>query len=54
MDITIDVNDYKLNVRAACVIKHNNKIFFLNILPWIRIIHHSLKLVDSLLLFTSK
>ena len=26
MDITIDVNDYKLNVRAACVIKHNNKI----------------------------
>ena len=26
MDITIDVNDYKLNVIAACVIKHNNKI----------------------------
>ena len=26
MDITIDVEDYKLNVRAACIIKHNNKI----------------------------
>ena len=26
MDITIDVGNYKLNVRAACIIKHNNKI----------------------------
>lgn len=26
MDITIDVEDYKLNVRAACVIIHNNKV----------------------------
>ena len=26
MDITIDVEDYKLNVRSACIIKHNNKI----------------------------
>ena len=26
MDITIDVEDYKLNVRAACIIKHNNRI----------------------------
>lgn len=26
MDITIDVDNYKLNVRAACIIKHNNKI----------------------------
>ena len=26
MDITIDVNDYKLNVRAAGVIIHNGKI----------------------------
>lgn len=26
MDITIDVEEYKLNVRAACVIIHNNKI----------------------------
>ena len=26
MDITIDVEDYKLNVRAAGVIIHNNKV----------------------------
>ena len=26
MDITIDVGDYKLNVRAGVVIMHNNKI----------------------------
>ncbi len=26
MDITIDVEDYKLNVRAAVVIIHNNKV----------------------------
>ena len=26
MDLTIDVEDYKLNVRAAGVIIHNNKI----------------------------
>ena len=26
MDITIDIGNYKLNVRAACIIKHNNKI----------------------------
>ena len=26
MDITIDIEDYKLNVRAAVVIIHNNKI----------------------------
>ena len=26
MDITIDVEDYKLNVRAGVVIMHNNKI----------------------------
>ncbi len=26
MDITIDVEDYKLNVRAAVIIIHNNKI----------------------------
>lgn len=28
MDITIDVDNYKLNVRAACIIKHNNKVLF--------------------------
>lgn len=26
MDITIDIDNYKLNVRAACMIIHNNKI----------------------------
>ena len=26
MDITINVENYKLNARAACIIKHNNKI----------------------------
>ena len=26
MDITIDAGDYKLNVRAAGVIIHNNKV----------------------------
>ena len=26
MDLTIDIEDYKLNIRAACIIKHNNKI----------------------------
>lgn len=26
MDLTIDVEDYKLNVRAAGVIIHNNKV----------------------------
>ncbi len=26
MDITINVDDYKLNVRAACMIQHNNKV----------------------------
>ena len=26
MDITIDVGNHKLNVRAACIIEHNNKI----------------------------
>lgn len=26
MDITIDVENYKLNVRAACIIIHNNKV----------------------------
>ena len=26
MDLTIDIKDYKLNVRAACIIKHNNKV----------------------------
>lgn len=26
MDLTIDIEDYKLNIRAACVIKHNNKV----------------------------
>ena len=25
MDITIDIEDYKLNIRAACVIIHDNK-----------------------------
>lgn len=28
MDLTLDVEDYKLNIRAACIIKHNNKILF--------------------------
>ena len=26
MDITIDIEDYKLNVRAAGIIIHNNKV----------------------------
>ena len=26
MDLTIDINDYKLNIRSACIIKHNNKV----------------------------
>ena len=26
MDLTLDIEDYKLNIRAACIIKHNNKI----------------------------
>ena len=26
MDLTIDIKDYKLNIRAACIIKHNNKV----------------------------
>lgn len=26
MDLTIDIEDYILNIRAACVIKHNNKV----------------------------
>ena len=26
MDITISVDEYKLNARAACIINHNNKI----------------------------
>ena len=26
MDLTIDVDDYKLNIRAVVVIIHNNKI----------------------------
>ena len=26
MDLTIDIEDYKLNIRAACIINHNNKI----------------------------
>ena len=26
MDLTIDIEDYKLNIRAACIIKHNNKV----------------------------
>ena len=26
MDLTIDVEDYKLNIRAAGIIMHNNKI----------------------------
>ena len=26
MELTIDIEDYKLNIRAACIIKHNNKI----------------------------
>lgn len=26
MDLTIDVEDYKLNIRAGVVIIHNNKI----------------------------
>lgn len=26
MDITINVDEYKLNARAACIISHNNKI----------------------------
>lgn len=28
MDLTLDVENYKLNIRAACIIKHNNKILF--------------------------
>ena len=28
MDLTLDVGEYKLNIRAACIIKHNNKILF--------------------------
>lgn len=28
MDLTLDVGDYVLNIRAACIIKHNNKILF--------------------------
>lgn len=28
MDLTLDVEEYKLNIRAACLIKHNNKILF--------------------------
>ena len=27
MDISIDLEDYKLNVRAACIIIHNNKVY---------------------------
>ena len=26
MDLTINIEDYKLNIRAACIIKHNNKV----------------------------
>ena len=26
MDLTLDIEDYKLNIRAAAVIIHNNKI----------------------------
>ena len=26
MDLTIDIEDYRLNIRAACIIKHNNKV----------------------------
>ena len=26
MDLTINLEDYKLNIRAACIIKHNNKV----------------------------
>ena len=26
MDLTIDIMNYKLNIRAACIIKHNNKV----------------------------
>lgn len=28
MDLTIDVEDYKLNIRATCIIRHNNKVLF--------------------------
>ena len=28
MDLTINIDEYKLNIRAACIIKHNNKILF--------------------------
>ena len=28
MDLTLKVEDYKLNIRAACLINHNNKILF--------------------------
>ncbi len=28
MDLTLDIEEYKLNIRAACLIKHNNKILF--------------------------
>ena len=26
MDISLDIENYKLNIRAACIIKHNNKV----------------------------
>lgn len=32
MDITIDVDDYKLNVRAAGVMIHNGKFWFIEML----------------------
>ena len=28
MDLTLDVENYKLNIRAGCIINHNNKILF--------------------------
>ncbi len=28
MDLSLDVADYKLNIRSACIINHNNKILF--------------------------
>ena len=28
MDISFNIEDYKLNIRAACIIKHNNKVLF--------------------------
>lgn len=38
MDLTIKVEDYKLNVRAAGIIIHNNKVLHTEILTRITIL----------------